>query len=391
MPEYPIILVPSAIQNAQIAEPPVKTIEQFTGPEPRKPGEPPKKFYGKGTAIWSFIAVITGGFASGLFSLPTLPCVVFFLLLAVSRVIYLFQSYPERLKEHKNDVKKYEKDMIDYRVKRNSYPVYVEEQRTPEKIKSYREERLSEVLRNTVSYDGSNGNALTGLNEPKLYNALKKYFSNSIHKNLIVQNPKYDLGFHYTPDCVYIDRNLNLYIDIELDEPYTTVEGEIKPIHHETSSKDVKRNNHFNSRGWIVIRFSEEQVVCNVESCCKTVAQVIAGITGDNSILNAFRNIPDLTPMRQWTYEEAIEMAKKHYRNNYPCRSSNLKLVNTFDLDGKQINIYGFPGNPQHSQKTQNTVPVSNLLTTCPYCNSKIKTTRLESHKMTKCPKRPSL
>ncbi|MFM6022057.1 MAG: hypothetical protein ACKPER_03885, partial [Dolichospermum sp.] len=242
MTEYPIILIPSAIKNAQTAEPPVKTIEQFTGPEPRNPGEPPKKFYPQVTAISSFIAVITGGFVSGGFSLPIFPSILFFLLLVVSGVIYFFQSYPKRLENHRNDVKKYEKDRKDYITKKNSYPEYVRTERTPEKIKSYREERLSEVLRNTTSYDGNNGDARTGPNEPKLYNALKEYFSNSIHKNLTVQNPKYSLGYHYTPDCVYIDRNLNLHLDVELDEPYTMKEK--TPIHYEGLTREIDRNNH---------------------------------------------------------------------------------------------------------------------------------------------------
>lgn len=391
MSEYPIILIPSAIKNAQTAEPPVKTIEQFTGPEPRKPGEPPKKFYGKGTAIWSFIAVITGGFISGGFSLPILPCVVFFLLLVVSRVIYLFQSYPERLKEHKNDVKKYDKDMKDYIGKRNSYPEYVTTVRTPEKIAEYQYETLLQVLKGSISHDGKNNKPPTEGNQERFFrDYLNQYFPNNIHKNLKLIIPNYE--YPYTADFTYIDENIKLYIDIELDEPYVYTTGE--PTHYLDNPRDARRNRFFINKGWVVIRFSEEQVVCNVKSCCKTVAQVIAEITRDNSILNDFNDIPDLTPMRQWTQEEAIEMEKNNYRNNYPCRTSNFKLNNIFGFNQQVVNIYQPYENTQNDQdspKTQNTVPVANSLTTCPYCKVTIKATRLESHTMNKCPRRPSL
>jgi hypothetical protein len=55
------------------------------------------------------------------------------------------------------------------------------------------------------------------------------------------------------------------------------------------------------------------------QSCCKTIAQVTAKVTENNSILNQFASFTELQPMRQWTEAEATQMAISSYRNNY-CR-----------------------------------------------------------------------
>ena len=122
---------------------------------------------------------------------------------------------------------------------------------------------------------------------------------------------------HYTPDFAYIDERLNLHIDIEIDEPYVYHSG--KPTHYLYAGKDRKRNDFFNDRGWIVIRFSEEQVARYPHSCCKTIARQIAEITRETSILNRFDNISDLQQQRQWTEAEAREMAERRIRDRYAC------------------------------------------------------------------------
>ena len=109
---------------------------------------------------------------------------------------------------------------------------------------------------------------------------LDSYFPNKIYANLTCQNSNYGRDYKYTPDAVYIDRSTGLYIDIEVDEPYTF--SEEKAIHYYNCHTDCRRNDFFLERGWIVIRFSEQQVVCCPDSCCKTLAQTIAEITGEN-------------------------------------------------------------------------------------------------------------
>ena len=107
-------------------------------------------------------------------------------------------------------------------------------------------------------------------------------------------NPNYDQGFHYTPDFAYIDEKTNLHIDIEIDEPYGYKSK--KPLHYSGLEKEKIRDEFFLDCLWIVIRFSEEQIVKYPQSCCQEIAKVINQITRYNSVLSSFTNIKQLPP-----------------------------------------------------------------------------------------------
>jgi len=114
------------------------------------------------------------------------------------------------------------------------------------------------------------------------------------------------------PDFIYIDTNINLHIDIEVDEPYAFKERE--PVHYQ--DKDLKRNQFFSDRSWLILRFSEEQVVRYPDSCYKFLAQVVSKFVEEID-LSAFDSIPDLASQPQWTLGESREMLLRDYRQTY--------------------------------------------------------------------------
>lgn len=175
------------------------------------------------------------------------------------------------------------------------------------------QQRLCHALSQTVSPSGEHHKPPKGHSETQFERDLWRYFPGKIHTGLMMPRPNH--GQPYVPDFAYIDPQLNLHIDIEVDEPYT--HDTRQPIHYLGCPKDEQRNQWFLKWGWPVIRFSESQVVKSPMSCCKTVAGAIASITGDNSIMASFRQSPTLKPERRWTYAEAQQMAEKKYRECY--------------------------------------------------------------------------
>ena len=174
-------------------------------------------------------------------------------------------------------------------------------------------------MNQTIPHDGEDSDAKTGRSEPEFGDYLNCYFPGQIYTNYELNIPNSWPRRSYTPDFAYIDKEINLFIDIEIYEPYTYNEcGEIEAIHYVGYRKDEKRNKFFNNkRGWIVIRFSEEQAVRYPRSCCKFIAEQIAEITRNSAITSQFDQIPDLQPQQQWTEKEAMEMAKRKERNDY--------------------------------------------------------------------------
>ena len=118
----------------------------------------------------------------------------------------------------------------------------------------------------------------------------------------------------YEPDIVLFDKNLHLYIDIEIDEPY---DGYYRyPTHYTNSEEEVKQDNirdlFFTESGWIVIRFTEKQVHCQTNACIIHIKNVI------HSVYNRiFINNTNFEKENQWDYSQCIQWQKISYREKY--------------------------------------------------------------------------
>ncbi len=123
----------------------------------------------------------------------------------------------------------------------------------------------------------------------------------------------------FEPDFTIIDEKngINIFIDIEIDEPYEGINDVVnrKPTHFQYS--DTNRNNAFKNRGWIIIRFAEIQVHQQPDSCCLFIFDVINSINPTYEIPETLTNIHKIEPIRQWTKEEAEIWSINKYRENY--------------------------------------------------------------------------
>jgi len=152
-----------------------------------------------------------------------------------------------------------------------------------------------------------------GYKEKDFYNHLKQNIRDiEMTDNFHMVIPNFNKP--YEPDIVLFDKNLNLYIDIEIDEPY---DGYYRyPTHFINPEDEIKQDNirdlFFTESGWIVIRFTEKQVHCQAYECIDYVRNVL------NSLYN--RNfVTDTACIRenQWDYNQCIQWQKVYYRENY--------------------------------------------------------------------------
>lgn len=118
----------------------------------------------------------------------------------------------------------------------------------------------------------------------------------------------------YEPDIAYIDAKKGIFIDIEIDEPYSGWERQ--PIHYKTKygTIDDLRNNYFTERGWTVLRFSEKQVHEQPKSCLKRVYQLLHEIDGSITIPQCLATEVDISPNDMWTKEQAERMEQNKER-----------------------------------------------------------------------------
>ncbi|MFI5218247.1 MAG: hypothetical protein ACHQNT_02075 [Bacteroidia bacterium] len=158
---------------------------------------------------------------------------------------------------------------------------------------------------------------IKGFKEPVYEEELKTYFFRQ--RGLQFFNDRFlfvsDNTRPYEPDFTLIDEreNLNLFIDIEIDEPY---DGIGRFATHYKGIDDY-RNQYFNDRGWIVIRFTEKQVHENPKGCCRLVAEVIKSVNASFTIPQELQNIPTVSVEPFWSKVKAEKWAKENYRENY--------------------------------------------------------------------------
>jgi len=131
---------------------------------------------------------------------------------------------------------------------------------------------------------------------------------------LVKNNPK-----PYEPDFTIIDEknNINIFLDIEIDEPYEGINDVTKRRATHYQQFDTNRNNAFKNRGWIVIRFAEIQIHEAPKSCCRFIADVLNSINPNYIIPVNLANIEKLNPIKQWTKEEAEKWSLERYREKY--------------------------------------------------------------------------
>jgi uncharacterized protein (TIGR02145 family) len=121
----------------------------------------------------------------------------------------------------------------------------------------------------------------------------------------------------YEPDIAIIcQKNINIKIDIEIDEPYAGIGRELTHI----KGTDKKRDKYFKDRGWIVIRFNEYQIHKQEESCLKYIAELIKSIDNayappeylSNADVNSNKELWDEALAKQWENENFREEYLNH-------------------------------------------------------------------------------
>ncbi len=167
--------------------------------------------------------------------------------------------------------------------------------------------------------------------EPAFYETLVNYFGDRITINRVI--PEATLEIPYQPDFIYHDSLINLYVDIEIDEPYVMQSG--KPIHYRIGDESIDdyRNNYFNYHRWVVIRFAEEQIIRFPKECCKYISDVISDKFIIHSSFDDFNGIGRLKRVKQWTEEEAKDLYNNNFRQNLISNSKLEKANNIIESD----------------------------------------------------------
>ena len=152
-----------------------------------------------------------------------------------------------------------------------------------------------------------------GYKENDFFNKIKlQILDIELSNNYHLVIPNYNKP--YEPDMVLFDKQLNLYIDIEIDEPY---DGFYRyPTHNYRAEDNFKQDNirdlFFTESGWVVIRFTEKQVHKQPSECIDFIKSVI------NSIYSKeFSKTAKCELENQWDENLCTQWQLNNYREKY--------------------------------------------------------------------------
>jgi hypothetical protein len=321
---YPVILIPDFIRQF-CADNPIPILEESASstkkmPFPPRPPVSHNSRYSLVIQLWiASVAVVM--LVNWLFGMSvmafwsSLTCSSVSVVATFSYLRFVdFQvrdRYNKRLAEYERQLAEYES----YQLRRLQSKDKESEQYIS--LLRKRSNLLKGLLKEIVQPPASHGKkeVQQGVSEKQFFVYLCRYFSGFYDFCMGGEFPIPGTSFRYTADFILIHQATGLAIDIEIDEPYDGKTG--KPHHCVDRNKDNQRNRFFLERNWVVIRFSELQVVKYPDGCCKAIARVICQITGDYRSLVKLQNVKDSLPHQQWKFKQAVYMAKAKFRNSY--------------------------------------------------------------------------
>lgn len=176
---------------------------------------------------------------------------------------------------------------------------------------------------------------IKGAAEERFMLSVKEYFNLQLQifddRILLIANNSRP----YEPDITLQNEKngLNLFIDIEIDEPY---DGYSRVATHYAGQDDY-RNRYFTNRGWMVIRFSEKQVVTNAVGCCRLIADVIKSVDKKYRLPDRLLDVNAVENESFWTKSEAEQWAINNIREKY-LRIDNFDN-RSFDANNRNQNL----------------------------------------------------
>lgn len=125
-------------------------------------------------------------------------------------------------------------------------------------------------------------------------------------------------GHNYEPDFAYIDEEHGVFIDIEVDEPYSASGHPTHFLLPDGTNKDSARNERFRQAGWYVIRFSEEQIFCHTAECLREVYKLARAAGAPSPVpRTGEQKGGTLHPHPRWTKNDSYDMKQRHHRKTY--------------------------------------------------------------------------
>lgn len=302
MRQFPIILIPPEVQRIAQSKPdaPKFDIEIPSVPAFRQP----KPIHIQEALGLTVGLVLVVAVVSAIIKAKELGIILLIVgtVAIIVRVKYQFQTYKKREKRHQDTLQRYLAKFEAYSHQEIKYQRELAIAHAPDRILEFRHQQYRDFFAKMPAHDGAR--SLKESNNPfgktELTDAqeiegviyyfgvtLQQYLTGTLYQKIKLFIPSID--YDWSPALVYIDPELNLHIAIEI-----TVPSDNAAI----IMRDDLAERFLVDSGWLIIKFSQEQILQSSTECCKEFAKLLDRLSFDLNVLPQFANTPNLVPVK---------------------------------------------------------------------------------------------
>ena len=293
MRQFPVILIPPEVQRIAQSKPdkPKFNIDIPSVPSYRQP-QPIhiQEALGLTIGLVLVVAVVTA-IAKELGMILLIVGTVAIII----RIKIQFDTYKRRSQRHQEAIQRYLTKFEAYSHEEVKYQRELAITHAPERILQFRHRQYRDFFSKlSINKDEAisikeSPNRITELEEfiYKFGMELQKNLSGTLYQGLKLHISS--IEYDWNPALTYIDPVTNAHIAIEISLP--------------SENADIMMQNDLAERflvnsGWIIIKFSQEQILQNSIECYKEFARLLDRLSFDQNVLAKFADTPDLVPVK---------------------------------------------------------------------------------------------
>ncbi len=292
MRQFPVILIPPEVQRIAQSKPDapkfnidIPSVPPFRQPTPIHIQETLGLTFGL-VLVVAVVTAIAKELGIILLIVGTVAIII--------RIKIQFDTYKRRSQRHQDSIQRYLTKFEAYSHQEVAYQRELAIAHAPQRILEFRQHQFQKFFAKIPANDQAisiteSQNAIAELEEfiYKFGMELQKNLSGTLYHGLKLHISS--IEYDWNPALTYIDPVTNAHIAIEISAP--------------SENAAIMMRNDLAERflvnlGWIMIKFSQEQILQNSMECCKEFARLLDRLSFDQNVLAKFTDTPDLAPVK---------------------------------------------------------------------------------------------
>ncbi|WP_103670453.1 hypothetical protein [Pseudanabaena sp. BC1403] len=290
MRQFPVILIPPEVQRIALSKPATPKLS----PPPRlTSSEQPQPINIQEAIALSLGLIVVVALVTTFAKELGIMLLIVGTVALVLRIRYQFLTYKKRYQSYQNTLQNYFKKLETYSREEVGHEQKLAIAHSPERILEFRHQQFQKFFAKIPPIE--NAITITKIKSPDRDQSaiddfgitLQQHLSGTLYQGVKLYIPS--VNQDWLPTLTYIDPALNVHIAIEIIGDSESAANLMQ--------KDLSDRFLVDS-GWIMIKFSQKQILQSSAQCCKEFAKLLDRLSLDTSVLANFESISDLVPVK---------------------------------------------------------------------------------------------